>query len=215
MNETTINIDGQEYFFKFYEKFINYYADNGKHVEPTTRQWFLDNLTENDIVFDIGAHIGLYTTLFSRRTNNVYAFEPTSTYDTLLLPNLEKNNITNVKTEKLAIGKKSGVFTERVIRICCEDFDEQDYQFTTLDDYIDSTGIVPTHMKIDVDGFDLEVLQGGEKFLKEHNPTICVEIGDNTLSTRGYTGKDLYDYIVGLGYKEIHRLDYENFIFQK
>jgi FkbM family methyltransferase len=215
MAETKIKINGRDFDFNYYDKFIEYYKENGEFVEPQTREWFLDNLKSEDVVFDVGAHIGLYSVLFSQKTDNVYSFEPTSTYDKLLLPNLERNNITNVKTEKLALGSKSGKMVEKIYKIWGLPPFEEEYEFTTLDEYISSTGVNPTVIKIDVDGFDYEVLKGGENYLKENSVTICVEVAKFSLGTRKHKTTDLINFLQNLGYSIKHIFDYENYIFQK
>lgn len=215
MNETTIEINGNDYHFTYYDRFQEYYKENGKHVEPNTRKWFLENIKSDDTIFDIGAHIGLYSVLFSQKTDNVYSFEPTSTHDNLLLPNLEKNNITNVKTQKIAFGTKAGLLTEKIYKIWGQSPFEDEYEFTTLDEYIESSGIKPTVIKIDVDGFDFEVLKGGENFLKSNNPILCVEVSELALGTRNHSTTDLINYLQNLGYKIKHIFDLENYIFEK
>ena len=215
MNETKIEINGKEYSFEYYDKFVEYYKDNGNNVEPNTRNWFLENLKPEDVIFDIGAHIGLYSILFSQKTNNVYSFEPTSTYDNLLLPNLEKNNITNVNTFKLGFGSKSGKINEKIYKIWGESPFEDEYDFDTIDEYVERTGIKPSIIKIDVDGFDYEVLKGGENYLRENSVTLCVEVAQLPLGTRGHTTNDLIEYLNGLGYNIKHIFDFENYIFQK
>lgn len=214
MNETTINLNNIEYNFLYYDFFDDYYYNNGRGVEPQTRRWFTEVLKPDDIIFDIGAHIGLYTTLFSTITNNVYSFEPTSTYENLLLPNLEKNNIKNVNTYKLAFGLNKGIFNEKIYKIWGQSPFEDEYEFTTLDDFIDSTGIKPTFLKIDVDGFDYEVLLGGNNFFKQNSATICVEVNDG-LNTRGHNPSELIKYMTDLGYSVKNIFDNENYIFQK
>lgn len=214
INQTEIEIDGKVFNFEYYSCFDNYYADNGKTVEPQTRNWFLNTLKETDIIFDIGAHIGLYTTLFSQRTKNVYAFEPTSTYDTLLLPNLKNNGIDFVKTEKLALGNQSGNITDKIFRIWGTPAEELEYNFTKLDEYIYDKNIFPTFIKIDVDSFDYEVLLGGEKFLKEYNPFVCVEC-NYALNLRNHQTGDINIFMNSIGYKSILQLDGENLIYKK
>ncbi len=39
MNEIKIEINGKEYSFEYYDKFVEYYKDNGNNVEPNTRNW--------------------------------------------------------------------------------------------------------------------------------------------------------------------------------
>lgn len=214
INHTQIEIDGKVFDFEYYSCFDNYYAKNGEDVEPQTRKWFLNTLKENDIVFDIGAHIGLYTTLFSQRTKNVYAFEPTSTYEKLLIPNLKRNGIDFVTTEKLAVGNQSGTLTDKIFRIWGTPAEESQYNFTKLDEYIYEKNVYPTFIKIDVDSFDYEVLLGSEKFLKEYNPYVCVEC-NYALHYRNHQTGDINIFMNSIGYKSILQLDGENLIYKK
>jgi FkbM family methyltransferase len=213
-NYTDIEIDGKVFNFKYYSFFDSYYAKNGSTVEPQTRNWFLNNLKENDIVFDIGAHIGLYSILFAQRTKNVYAFEPTSSYDTLLIPNLNSNGIDFVITEKLAVGNQSGTVKDKIFRMWGTKPEELEYPFIKLDEYIFSKNIFPSFIKIDVDSFDYEVLLGGEKFLREYNPYVCVECNYG-LTFRNHKTSVIKDFMHSLGYSAQANLDGENLIYKK
>ena len=215
MGRTTININDKNFYFEYYDFFDSYYANNGVNVEPQTRKWFLENIKEDDIVFDIGSHIGLYTILFSEKTKNVHSFEPTQTYDDLLKPNIENNKIKNVNLHKLAFGSESGKIKEKIYKIWGMDPFEDEYEFTTIDDYTESAGISPTILKIDVDGFDYEVLIGGSTYLKNNDVTICIELSEIALATRNNTFKDIVNFLSELGYVIVHIFDNENYIFKK
>jgi len=209
-----INIDGKIFHLDYYSYFNDYYSLNGRMVEPNTRNWFLNELKENDVVFDVGAHIGLYTILFSLRTDNVISFEPTETYENLLIPNLKNNNITTPKLEKLALGNNSGVKKDKIFRIWGNPAEELDYTFTTLDEYIIKNNVFPSVIKIDVDSFDYEVLLGGKEYLSSNNVTVCVEVS-NALSHRGYNTDNIKNLMSDMGYRAINVLDGENVIYRK
>ena len=183
-------------------------------VEPYTRDWFLKELKDTDTIFDIGAHIGLYSILFSQRTKNVIAFEPTETYDKLLVPNLNRNNISNVKLEKLALGSNSGLKMDKIFRIWGNPAEELEYNFTTLDEYITQTNIKPTFIKCDVDSFDYEVLLGGKEYLSSNDVTVCVELSD-ALKYRGHNTDEIRNLMENMGYNAIQTFDGENVIFKK
>jgi FkbM family methyltransferase len=215
-NFSTVNldIDGKVFNLEYYSYFNDYYSLNGRMVEPQTRKWFLNELKETDVIFDVGAHIGLYTILFSLKTNNVTSFEPTETYESLLIPNLRNNNITTPKLEKLALGSNSGVKKDKIFRIWGNPAEELDYTFTTLDEYIIKNNVLPNVIKIDVDSFDYEVLLGGKEYLSSNNVTVCVEVS-NALSHRGYNVDNIKNLMSDMGYKIINVLDGENVIYRK
>jgi FkbM family methyltransferase len=65
---------------------------------------------ENDIVIDIGAHIGSFTLYASKfvTTGKIYSFEPLPENYSMLIKNVKINNIQNIKTYKIAISNYTG-----------------------------------------------------------------------------------------------------------
>ena len=55
------------------------------------------NYNENDIVLDVGANIGAYSTRVSKLVKEVYSFEALKENYDLAQKNLDRNNVTNVK----------------------------------------------------------------------------------------------------------------------
>lgn len=209
-----LDINGKKFPISSYINFRSYFGNDGSLVEPKTREWFSTQIQRDDIVFDIGANIGLYSILFSQLTNNTFSFEPTDTYEFLLLPNLEQNDIKNVKTFKLALGDKIGNYDDKIYMIWGEKPVEKNFIFTTLDEFTTKNNIIPKFIKIDVDGFDLEVLRGGKNLLLNNNITVCVEV-NYALHTRGHKESDVLNFMSEIGYKHVVTLDNENFIFEK
>ena len=207
-------IEEKSFYLDFYPVFESYYSNNGRYVEPETRDWFLKNLRKENIIFDIGAHVGLYSILFSQKCSTMYSFEPTDTYENYLLPNLQKNNIESVKTEKLGFGSKVGYFTEKIYKIWGQDPFEEIYNFMTLDEYVKVNQVIPDFIKIDADGYDYEILLGGINLLLNNNITICVEI-NHALTTRGYKSEDIFDFMNKINYENFLVLDTENYFFKR
>jgi len=216
MNKHTFTITANQnnYTISCYSNFSSYFGSNGVFVEPQTRHWFSTQLKKDDIIFDIGANIGLYSILFSQFTDNTYSFEPTDTYENFLLPNLQANNINNLKTFKLALGEKSGSIDENIYMIWGEQPVSSRYEFITLDDFTSENKIIPKYIKIDVDGFDFEVLKAGQNLLKNNDIIICVEF-NYALHTRGHKESDILELMESLDYEHFMTLDNENYFFRK
>ena len=213
MHSFNVTIDGESFSLSSYDHFRDYFGSNAERVETATRDWFFQNLTKEDTIFDIGANIGLFTVLFSKKAGKVYAFEPTDTYDNFLIPNLQKNGV-SVNTHKLAFGDKAGKHEDRIFKVWGTPAEVSSYDFDTIDSFIESSGAIPTYLKIDVDSFEVEVLNGARRFLTEHSPTVVVEINEEALGMRGFRGSDILAIMSDLGYSEIGALD-ENHIFRK
>ena len=67
-------------------------------------------INTNDIVIDIGAHIGLFSLLVSQlcKTGKILSFEPVSENFDLLVSNLKLNHIKNILPFNMAVSKNSG-----------------------------------------------------------------------------------------------------------
>jgi FkbM family methyltransferase len=196
----------------FYPEFINYYSN----CEPQTKKWFVEHIQKDWTILDCGANIGYFSILFSRcaHQGRVYAFEPTTTHD-MLLENLAYNRITNVTALQLALGKKTGRQTDAIFRIWGKDPEKQEYPFSTVDDFVITNNIQRVDcIKIDVDSFDFEVLQGARQTLQKHDPYIMVEL-NHALAKRGQSNAEALEWLASLGYTAAEVLDYDNFLLKK
>ena len=80
--------------------------------EPLESKLFCCSISKGDIVIDIGAHIGWYSLLASRRVGKegiVYAFEPEPISFNILVKNIKLNDITNIVPIKKALSDSSGI----------------------------------------------------------------------------------------------------------
>ena len=129
---------------------------------------------ENDIVFDIGANIGLYTIKQSKRVSigKVYSFEPNPFAYGRLKRNILINKLENVVSNQVAIGKDSGkvrfsfkgTTTTGYISSNGNSFE---VERVSLGKFIEKNNISKINiMKIDTEGSELEILKGGEETLK-------------------------------------------------
>ena len=146
-------------------------------------------------VIDVGAHIGDYSKFFSRYAKKVHAFEPTESSYKLLLKNTGKK----VFCHSVALGKEDMVinFYTDGISACnsgvpLEGFNKTSVMQARLD-YFEFSNI--SLIKIDAEGMDYEVLLGGEKTIQRNRPAIFVEVKPSALVKRGYSSKDIYDFM--------------------
>lgn len=146
-----------------------------------------------DIVWDIGANIGFYTVRFAEQAGpngHVYAFEPsTEMFERLGFAIEEHANCTPVRK---ALGdhngremfKQSGTTSHIVTE---RDDDTIEIEIATGDALIAARQVQPpTVMKIDVEGFELDVLTGLTETLKRPALRfVGVEVHFSELSKRG------------------------------
>ncbi len=214
MNIISTNVPnfGQIDLISYYDDFKDYYPN----CELATKQWFVENIEEDWIILDCGANIGYFSILFSKLAKNghVYSFEPTSTI-TMLQDNLAYHKVTNVTPVQCALGKRSGTTIDKIFRIWGNDPEQQAYPFISIDDFIRGNNISKVDcIKIDVDSFAFEVLQGAEQTLLAHDPYVMVEL-NHALNKRNQANTQALEWLASLGYASAIVLDDDNFLLKR
>ncbi|TSA36836.1 MAG: FkbM family methyltransferase [Porphyromonadaceae bacterium] len=158
--------------------------------------YLLSTIREGDTVFDIGAHKAGYLYFMIKKAGikgNIFAFEPQILLYQYIVKLKRLFNWTNVTIEHLALSDKAG----RVKLYIPSDRNSQasspgasivklDYpggigsteevDTETLDSYCTRHGIRPDFLKIDVEGNELRIFNGGLSTLRKCKPKILVEI---------------------------------------
>lgn len=175
--------------------------------EPETIEWISKFKNKNKIVFwDIGANIGLYSIYAAQKFKNiiVYAFEPSTSNLRVLSRNISINNLHNkIFINQLPLSEKAKnntlmnepEFIEGwAMNTYGKPIDYQGKKFNVKQKYnIFGTNInflldnkiieMPNYIKIDVDGIEDKIIQGGNKYLKNKKlKSISIEIDENNES---------------------------------
>lgn len=209
------NIKGENVthrFPKYYECDKSWFSK----AELKTKDFFINTIREDFTIIDAGAQIGMYSVLFSKLTpkGKIYAFEPTDTMD-FLIDNLNENGVTNVEIHKTPLSNKVGTFTDKIFKVWSQQIiDEKEFEFETIDNFVKTNNLKIDLLKIDVDSYDYEVLQGSEEVLKTQNPIVVVEL-NHALGKRNFTIQQAVDFMNSLNYKVVSILDTDNYIFEK
>ena len=157
-------------------------------------------------VLDIGAHQGLYTLLASQRvgpSGRVFSFEPSPRERRALRLNVALNLRRNVTIQGLALGGQetsADLFVVKTFETGCNSLrppiaDSLIYpvrvRVTTLDTWMQTKGIKSIHfIKLDVEGAELEVLQGAKRLLEQRpRPVILAEVQDFRTAPWGYRAR--------------------------
>jgi FkbM family methyltransferase len=142
-------------------------------------------LRNGDVAIDIGAHIGLITVPLARSVGKegmVLAFEPQQKIFQLLCANLVANGLENVQARCAAVGAAAGRVVVETTDNGSGNLGERRVIATVSEDWrtvslisLDSLGLSDVQLlKIDVEGFELAVLDGAAELLN-NRPMIYAE----------------------------------------
>jgi len=141
-----------------------------------------------DIVYDVGAHIGYTTLLFSvlcGPTGHVFSFEPSPISYQRLKRNIDLNGEKNVTLVNLAASDAEGtalITTDGSCSRIVDDAGESGKGFlgistVCLDDFVyRDLHPAPTFAKIDVEGHAGRCLDGMRRILQEEKPSLLIEL---------------------------------------
>ena len=195
----------------FYESY--WFFSESKQGRDELR-FFLNHLRPGDVIYDIGAFRGAYGVAAKAAfadAVSVYAFEPIGEN----LKDLEAIRRLNQLERFYIIGKAVGVgttvkgqFNERDIMLRKGDLPDGlmsvEVPATSLDAFTQDANELPSVIKMDVDGFELDVLRGAESHLTKYKPRLWIELHPNYLSAQGRSWDEAIEYLKGVGYKTIN-----------
>ncbi len=170
-------------------------------VESHCVEWLAQHLTTGDTFLDIGAAFGVISFPLAQVVGNsghIYAFEPARQTRKSLEQIVQDNQIENITVVPQAIADETGIAefieysTDNLfswasdtstlaanVQPSQKHYTTYSVEITTLDHFVDSQGIFPKAIKIDIEGFELYALQGGQKTLSKHRPYLCIDIHDD------------------------------------
>lgn len=179
--------------------------------------WFIKHVLKragkNLVVFDVGANIGSYSNdiLLNRVSiEKIYAFEPHSATYTKLLKNTigkpvqavniglsdqsgaatlyDRNNASGSSHASLS----AAIFSE----VHCVKAESTQIELTTIDDFCRTNQIECIDLlKIDVEGYEINVLRGAERMLKTGKVRLIQFEFTQLNSTLGVFFKDFYEML--------------------
>jgi len=168
-------------------------------------------LRPGDRFVDIGANIGMIT-LHARslvgEAGRIDCFEPNPDCVAAIRANLALNAITNVVVHPCGLGEQAGPMTlhltsEYTGTATLLDIGDATVRAFTVDVEVGDDALVepPRVIKIDVEGFELQVLRGLRRTLAASAPFVITEVVESQLARAGTTTADLAAFFGALGYE--------------
>ena len=188
----------------------------GKY-EPEQTAWVKKTLGRGGRFVDIGANFGYYTSLASSivgPTGRVFAFEPSPVAQESLREMVELNRITNIELIHAAVGDRAGSIELLLpldgpvhspsIFASEGNFTAFTVPMIALDDYAPlNDGVAIDLMKIDVEGFEPNVIAGLQSLAKRGQiRNLLCEFNSGWLRRNlNTTPAQLLESILALGFK--------------
>lgn len=170
---------------------------------------------DGDVFLDIGANLGWYSLVLGRNCpgSRIFAFEPIPSTVAALEKNIRLNALQNVepicmgmfnKEDELSFLYAPDVSGATSLKVTGQTRGRTSIQSvtcrtTTLDSFCAGRDIVPTLLKIDVEGAELMVVQGGGETL-QHTPIILMELLRKWSREFGYHPNDVFALLAQYGY---------------
>lgn len=205
----------------------DYLEHIGAVFEPNMVRLFDALVKPSDTVLDIGANIGCTTILFGSRARQVISFEPSPTTYKFLKRNVEAAELENVQLKNLGLGKsagrfeltfspnnRSGGFVSNKMQASAGHQVEA-IDIVQGDAYMASSGIAAVDfIKIDVEGFERDVIEGLSQTIASARPIVTLELNHWCLNVLQRTSvpdfldflRSVFPYLYAVGAEDVCNL---------
>ncbi len=197
--------------------------------EGLFNNYFKPYIKENTTVLDCGAYIGSHTILMKKlnRNNDIFAFEMMPEHYKILEDNIKLNNFDNILTFNFALGNKIDRIKLPNVEYNKENtnyggigikYDLNNVHEKTITKnniylkveipMINLDYIIPfikkpvSFMKVDVEGNELNLLNGAIEIITKYKPVIEIEIWKNKYDE--FINSDIWKYLLSLNYNINH-----------
>ena len=203
-------IDGIRFklFLNEWMEYILYFG-----IDADNKQHLYSHIKTGMNVIDVGTNFGETLLHFASlsKTGTVIGFEPVPYIFEKCKSNIALNNFDNIILENLALSDSAeelifndpqnnnsgGVFLSR-------GSGTNKVNAITLDNYIDSKMITKVDLiKIDVEGFEMQVIKGAINTLKKLRPLLIIELIDTNLSKQNTSSTEIIALLKTLGYNKV------------
>lgn len=177
-------------------------------------------ISDDAVVFDVGAHAGQYAKLFARlaRRGRVYAIEPQSYARRILRAAIRFNRLRNVEILPLALGAAPGTATLTIPVKASGSYgfglahlgphtrsgtaETESVEVTTLDALATTLRLTRLDfIKADIEGWEQAMLEGGRATLARFKPALLLELNDEYMQRASGSVAAVWRMLTELGYR--------------
>ncbi len=185
---------------------------SGRYYQPDITRLLEQLLQPGDQYVDVGANVGMTALLACSRigpTGRGVAFEPNPTAFARLSDHFAINGVTNFQLVPRAVADSESVLylfvprDEMLLGTLVPDKAEGtrvEVRTEPADRYVAAFDEArPTLVKIDVEGFEVQVLRGIQSLLARPNVMVVTEIADEKLRRAGHSREGLHTLLASFG----------------
>lgn len=160
-----------------------------------------NNLKPGQVFYDVGANVGFYT-LFGAKyvmpEGKVFAFEPLPRNLAYLNKHITLNSLGDITVVPCAVSNYNGDSYFQIVGNSTSHLAEAGQlkvKVITLDGYVSDCGFPPDVVKVDIEGAEIEFLEGAKQCLSENRPIIVLAVHSEQIYRR------MFDLMRSLGYR--------------
>lgn len=178
---------------------------------------FINNTSEGMILFDIGAHFGLFSLAalhYGGRDARAIAVDPSTVAVRFLKIQAGLNDaVDRLRIVEASVAAHTGRQDMVAVGVLANGFyvvPDSEHpagevirtRAVTLDSLADELKLTPTHIKIDVEGSESAVLRGAERLLaRQPAPTLFLELHNEIVNRRGADPREALMLVRNSGYE--------------
>ena len=190
-------------------------------VQPLVLHWIDQRLHPGEVFFDVGAHYGWMSIRAASRvgrTGHVVCFEPSPVLVGILNYHKRVNRVAQMTIDARAVSDQDsesatlfllneGLSSRNSLTIGSDNAPFVSppektvltVSTVTLDSYCRESGLIPSLVKIDVEGAELMVLEGARQLMANYHPDLIVAVHPYWLPP-GQNSEQVFDLLTRHGY---------------
>jgi FkbM family methyltransferase len=189
-------------------------------VETEEHRFWLSLDLKDKVIYDVGSFQGLLALFFARTARAVICYEPNDNNRRRLLENIALNRMTHISVRPVGIGAEPGSATmyfsplmsggASVDQLTVQNLQKQAaarqvIEITTLDREVASgTQQPPDFIKIDIEGYELQALQGARETILRCRPELFLEMHGETIREKKEKVRAITDFLMAVNYDVLH-----------
>lgn len=213
LKPSVANVLGHTIYLNPSDRIISHHLLFFGIFEPYETSLFLEALTSDMTVVDIGANIGYYTILAAEKigpAGHIIAFEPEPQNFSLLKKNVTVNDVKNASLFQKAVSDRESKIK---LYLAAENMGDHriydpsgtrefvEIEAIVLDDFLESHGLKPDIIKMDIQGAELKAFEGMRRTLAEAKTlTLFTEYWPSQIEEFGGDPRKFLEGLVELGF---------------